>query len=46
MIQKILNYWYALEFFNPCWPIKPGKDTNLLQSELPWLKPRMTPRFR
>ena len=36
MTQQILKYWYELEFFNPCWPVKPGNDKNLLKSELPW----------
>lgn len=46
MVQKILDYWYALEFFNPCWPVKPKQDTNLLLSELPWLKPQDNPKIR
>lgn len=46
MIQKILDYWYALEFFNPCWPVKPKQDTNLLRSELPWLKLQNNPKIR
>ena len=40
MTQNILNYWYALEFFNPCWPVESKHDTNLLRSELSWLKPQ------
>lgn len=46
MVKKILDYWYALEFFNPCWPVKPKQDTNLLLSELPWLKLQDNPKIR
>lgn len=46
MIEKILDYWYALEFFNPCWPVKPKQDTNLLRNEMPWLRPQNNPEIR
>ncbi len=32
-IQKILNYWYNLEFFSPFWPEK-TKDTILIKINL------------
>lgn len=37
--QKILNYWYNLEFFSPFWPGK-TKDTiyvNRSNNKLPWI---------
>lgn len=46
MLQNILKYWYELEFFNPCWPVKPGEDTNLIKEELPWLQPQSDPKVR
>ncbi len=36
MLQSILNYWYQLEFFNPCWPVDAKKDTNLLKRAPLW----------
>jgi hypothetical protein len=43
MWQQILNYWYDLEFFNPCYPISKvdkNTDTDLAKKDLPWLKLR------
>ncbi len=37
MINDILNYWYKIEFFSPCWPVDTKKDLNLEKVELPWL---------
>ncbi|WP_027365894.1 DEAD/DEAH box helicase family protein [Desulfotruncus alcoholivorax] len=37
--QKILNYWYNLEFFSPFWPEK-TKDTvyiNNMNNRMPWI---------
>lgn len=39
MYQSLLDYWYALEFFEPCYPIKEYKDRNLAKKQLPWEKP-------
>lgn len=41
MLEKILDYWYRLEFFNPCWPVKVREDANLLKKDLPWETPQM-----
>ncbi len=44
--QKILNYWYNLEFFSPFWPEK-TRDTlyiNKPSNELPWIK-KDDPRY-
>lgn len=38
-IQKLLNYWYNLEFFSPFWPEK-IKDTiyiNKVNKRMPWM---------
>lgn len=37
--QKLLNYWYNLEFFSPFWPEK-TKDTiyiNTVNNKIPWI---------
>ncbi len=36
MLERLLNYWYALEFFQPGWPIREREDINLLNKSLPW----------
>jgi predicted metal-dependent hydrolase len=41
MLQKLLDYWYSLEFFQPCWPVKKYEDVNLNKlgrGVLPWLQ--------
>lgn len=40
MLKKILNYWYKIEYFTPCYPIDLKKDINLNKKEiiLPWLR--------
>lgn len=43
--EKLLNYWYNLEFFSPFWPEK-TKDTvyiNLVSKRLPW---QVVPDFK
>lgn len=37
MINDILNFWYKIEYFTPCWPVNVKKDVNLKNDELPWL---------
>ncbi|MCQ4022615.1 MULTISPECIES: ATP-binding protein [unclassified Ruminococcus] len=41
MINDILNYWYKIEYFTPCWPIDVKRDINLKNLDkivLPWMK--------
>lgn len=37
-VNKILNYWYKIEYFTPCWPIDFKRDINLKKNrnKLPW----------
>ncbi|MEN6471470.1 MAG: AAA domain-containing protein [Clostridiaceae bacterium] len=44
MLQKILNYWYQLEYFNPCWPINTYDDTDLTKQDLPWQNQQQNPK--
>lgn len=44
--SQILKYWYELEFFNPCWPVKPGDDTNLIKKDPPWRYRQTNPQIR
>ena len=46
MLQKILNYWYNIEFFNPYWPVKTKEDTDLTKKNLPWQLPQNNPKIR
>lgn len=46
MLQQILKYWYELEFFNPCWPVKPQDDTDLTKKDLPWQQPQRDPKIQ
>lgn len=46
MINNILNYWYKIEYFTPCWPIDTKKDINLKKVELPWLKEQTNEKIR
>ncbi len=46
MINDILNYWYKIEFFTPCWPVNTKKDINLNIMELPWLKEQSNEKIR
>lgn len=37
MIRNILDYWYKIEYFTPCWPINKKKDININNmTNLPW----------
>jgi len=36
MIDKILNFWYALELFQPNWPVKEGEGEKIGDDSLPW----------
>lgn len=38
MINDILNYWYKIEYFTPCWPVDIKTDFNLNKNDLPWVK--------
>lgn len=38
MYQSLLDYWYALEFFEPCYPINEREDCNLTPGQFPWEK--------
>ncbi len=46
MINDILNYWYKIEYFTPCWPVDTKKDINLNKVELPWLKEQNNEKIR
>lgn len=46
MINDILNYWYKIEYFTPCWPVDTKKDINLNKVELPWLKKQKNEKIR
>ena len=46
MIDRLLNYWYTLEFFQPTWPIKENEDINLLKGSLPWDQKESDPKTR
>lgn len=46
MINDILNYWYKIEYFTPCWPVDIKKDINLNKVELPWLKEQKNEKIR
>ncbi len=46
MLQKILKYWYQLEYFNPCWPINTYDDIDLTKQGLPWLNQQLDPKIR
>lgn len=39
MYEQILKYWYEQEFFNPCWPVKPHEDIDLINHAVPWENP-------
>lgn len=39
MLQNLLNFWYDLEFFSPCWPVDPTRDIDLAGHSLPWPRP-------
>lgn len=36
MLERLLDYWYALEFFQPSWPVREKEDINLHKKALPW----------
>lgn len=46
MINDILNYWYKIEYFTPCWPVDIKKDINLNKVKLPWLKEQKNEKIR
>ncbi len=46
MINDILNYWYKIEYFIPCWPVDIKKDINLNKVDLPWLKEQKNEKIR
>lgn len=46
MINNILNYWYKIEYFTPCWPVDFKKDINLNKVELPWLKEQKNEKIK
>ena len=37
MLEKLLDYWCALEIFQPSWPIKENEDIDLSKKTAPWL---------
>ena len=46
MLERLLDYWYALEFFQPAWPVK-KEDINLLnKNALPWPPKNADPKER
>lgn len=46
MISDILNCWYKIEYFTPCWPVDVKKDIDLNKVELPWLKEQKNEKIR
>lgn len=46
MRDRILNYWYEQEFFNPCWPVEPKQDVNLTTHGEPWAQTNNNPLVR
>ncbi len=46
MFNNLLDYWHALEFFSPCWPVKPKEDLDLKTEPLPWPSKDANPRIR
>lgn len=46
MLQRILKYWYEMEFFNPCWPVDIREDTELTKKDLPLQKPQGDQKIR
>lgn len=44
--EKLFDYWYAQEFFSPCYPIKPKSDIDLNKNPLPWLNVQIDPQWR
>jgi hypothetical protein len=36
VLKHLLDYWYALEFFQPNWPVKEKEDVDLQTRALPW----------
>lgn len=44
--EKLFDYWYAQEFFSPCYPIKPKSDIDLNKEPLPWLNRQIDPQWR
>ena len=46
MINDILNYWYKIEYFTPCWPVDIKKDINLNKVKLPWLNEQKNEKIR
>lgn len=46
MRDRILNYWYEQEFFNPCWPVKPKQDMEFTNKGEPWARTNSNPMVR
>lgn len=46
MLNNILDYWYAQEFFSPSWPINTKKDCDLTKNNLPWSVPQTNSKIR
>ncbi|MCL2842206.1 MAG: hypothetical protein FWE28_01900 [Oscillospiraceae bacterium] len=46
MVDRLLSYWYSLEFFQPSWPIKEKGAINLLKEELPWPPQNSDPNWQ
>ena len=46
MRDRILNYWYEQEFFNPCWPVEPKQDVDLTTRGEPWAQTNNNPLVR
>jgi hypothetical protein len=36
MLERLLDYWFALEVFQPAWPVMEKEDIDLNKSALPW----------
>lgn len=46
MIKDILEYWYAMEYFSPCWPVDLKNDIDLTRKKLPWVGYQPNPKYR
>ena len=47
MLERLLDYWYDLEFFQPSWPIMEKEDINLhKKTTLPWSLEQPNPNIQ
>ena len=46
MLERLLDYWYAVEFFQPVYPINAKEDCDLRKNRLPWPPEKSDPKAR